>query len=94
MGHTSILQFQSRNRGTFGFKHGFARLSEPVPCVSISESRCFWFQVMEHNIEIRITVQFQSRNRGTFGFKWITYGQDQELYIGFNLVIEVLLVSS
>ena len=63
------IEFQSRNRGTFGFKHG---------CTSDQNQ----FRV------------FQSRNRGTFGFKWITYGQDQELYIGFNLGIEVLLVSS
>ena len=39
-------------------------------------------------------VQFQSRNRGSFGFKGTLVVSIAENVVCFNLVIEVLLVSS
>ena len=67
---TVIKEFQSRNRGAFGFKEKSRRASWIPSSVSISESRCFWFQV-RHSVVVSMS------SGGSF-----------------NLVIEVLLVSS
>ena len=64
------ITFQSRNRGSFGFKGNF------------------WYQ-----LAIRAS-SFQSRNRGSFGFKLMDLRLPFPLNASFNLVIEVLLVSS
>ena len=39
-------------------------------------------------------IKFQSRNRGSFDFKAIAIWEPRVIITGFNLVIEVLLISS
>ena len=63
------LKFQSRNRGTFGFKVG--------QIAGILEA-----------------AVFQSRNRDAFGFKLTLRMPTSNSKKSFNLVIEMLLVSS
>ena len=62
-------RFQSRNRGSFGFKIA-----------------TFTYTMTDEE-------GFQSRNRGSFGFKSTRLSSCRSRYPGFNLVIEVLLVS-
>ena len=64
------VQFQSRNRGSFGFKDSL------TVCMNIEAD------------------MFQSRNRGSFGFKRTDSEHEHHSTACFNLVIEVLLVSS
>ena len=67
--------FQSRNRGSFGFKI----------CRPEFQSR------NRGSFGLCQIARFQSRNRGSFGFK---QGRPFQSRNRFNLVIEVLLISS
>ena len=67
--------FQSRNRDAFRFKAMIQERSPQVHHVSISESRCFSFQVNSDKILPSRFSEFQSRNRDAFRFKFnITFG--------------------
>ena len=65
-----LIQFQSRNRDAFRFKAKWIEEKYlSLALVSISESRCFSFQVCSCCVIIRLTYLFQSRNRDAFRFK-------------------------
>ena len=66
------LMFQSRNRDAFRFKCKQFRhkcIGGDHSLVSISESRCFSFQVPINALPKIRTTMFQSRNRDAFRFK-------------------------
>ena len=67
------ILFQSRNRDAFRFKLTLALWRYTVDSVSISESRCFSFQVNYVNPSTRHHLKFQSRNRDAFRFKGDRY---------------------
>ena len=72
-----------------------AKYDDPVYRVSISESRCFSFQVMQDEHARPIQEEFQSRNRDAFRFKFTHTRYDaQGNLLSFNLGIEMLFVSS
>ena len=54
----------------------------------------FDFKSSEKLIPTWFAIAFQSRNRGSFDFKTMLMDMKGTLSIGFNLVIEVLLISS
>ena len=63
------LMFQSRNRDAFHFKILADMLRSWYWTVSISESRCFSFQVITNDSLNISPIMFQSRNRDAFHFK-------------------------
>ena len=93
----STTEFQSRNRGSFGFKKQETWTIIMAYATFQSRNRgSFGFKYTHPSgsSSVELTSGFQSRNRGSFGFKQ----QVQRLRVMwvccFNLVIEVLLVSS
>ena len=65
-----IQGFQSRNRDAFQFMcRGNPRTHRLLFSVSISQSRCFSFQVMLQQLLGHQRIQFQSRNREAFQFR-------------------------
>ena len=68
---SKLIVFQSRNRDAFRFKNASRVHDEAVNlAVSISESRCFSFQVITGRCDRCDVVGFQSRNRDAFRFKY------------------------
>ena len=65
-----------------------------VKIVSISESRCFSFQVESQCPRDINNCRFQSRNRDAFHFKSDIQKVCHPLHNGFNLGIEMLFISS
>ena len=91
-----IKLFQSRNRGSFDFKYMMKKtLSLKLLRMFQSRNRgSFDFKLMPMSSMMTGTVMFQSRNRGSFDFKAGAYEVVIHKLSRFNLVIEVLLISS
>ena len=62
--------FQSRNRDAFHFRTANFKGWPSLSVVSISQSRCFSFQVILDIITILVLDKFQSRNRDAFHFRF------------------------
>ena len=85
--------FQSRNRGSFDFK---VRCVLTMPRQFKFQSRnrgSFDFKEMMPRWKQSPSSTFQSRNRGSFDFKRRKNITTIQRLSGFNLVIEVLLIS-
>ena len=93
--HATHARFQSRNRGSFDFKPNPQLSYQSVSRLFQSRNRgSFDFKraAQVHGYEVSM---FQSRNRGSFDFKLRLKPNRLPRWIGcFNLVIEVLLISS
>ena len=92
----SVTLFQSRNRGSFDFK---SLMPSNVPMnVKKFQSRnrgSFDFKLRRQEIQSQTKFAFQSRNRGSFDFKTDSMlTMLRSFKTRFNLVIEVLLISS
>ena len=87
--------FQSRNRGSFDFKTMFAGVNRFHGKFQSRNRGSFDFKPNEFDYDEMSLFEFQSRNRGSFDFKY--YGflfLELSDNLSFNLVIEVLLISS
>ena len=62
----SAEKFQSRNRDAFHIRTRFDTEAERSSMVSISQSRCFSYQVGSVRGDAVLILQFQSRNRDAF----------------------------
>ena len=93
IGYTSKW-FQSRNRGSFDFKHLDI-------AVRLHQQLCFnlvieVLLISSHSVPNQLyaeAMSFQSRNRGSFDFKTASARWSPVENASFNLVIEVLLIS-
>ncbi len=88
-------KFQSRNRGSFDFKFydSIAGVSKWLWFQSRNRGS-FDFKKTTRHVATKSLLAFQSRNRGSFDFKLHFRLVVRVRLIGFNLVIEVLLISS
>ena len=86
--------FQSRNRDAFHFRLTEAHRNAHSHVVSISQSRCFSFQVPDTQVAIHgLPMMFQSRNRDAFHFRSTPRFLPSVRYSRFNLAIEMLFIS-
>ena len=90
------MEFQSRNRGSFDFKTSHTYPSSRCSRTFQSRNRgSFDFKAIEVTAPaLPVPEQFQSRNRGSFDFKSKDDYRKIHTLSCFNLVIEVLLISS
>ena len=73
--------------------HQKRRIRQPIP-VSISQSRFLSFQVLRLRRFLFWGLSFQSRNRDSCHFRILRIRlQETSLTIGFNLAIEILVIS-
>ena len=88
-------EFQSRNRGSFDFKLAEACGCHPSELLFQSRNRgSFDFKGGSQTMTYPFPYKFQSRNRGSFDFKTASSSAGYPRHQSFNLVIEVLLISS
>ena len=86
--------FQSRNRGSFDFKHIVIKIKLSNDCPFQSRNRGSFDFKLSYSLDQGLSKMFQSRNRGSFDFKSVSELSEAEGISSFNLVIEVLLISS
>ena len=86
--------FQSRNRDAFHFRNRRCSASRASAAVSISQSRCFSFQVADRDNRTDELGKFQYRNRDAFHFRLTNIRRRRKPSgTGFNLAIEMLFIS-
>ena len=89
-----IALFQSRNRGSFDFKSTkFGIQLQEIEFQSRNRGS-FDFKFRIPSFYRQSYLSFQSRNRGSFDFKRTMSNDKIRIHHRFNLVIEVLLISS
>ena len=89
------LTFQSRNRGSFGFKFSILGQKAMVRFQFRSRNRGFSLQGGIFHMVMIVEFLFRSRNRGSFDFKYPQHSKllEKSESQGFHLVIKVLLIS-
>ena len=95
---SSGLMFQSRNRDAFDFKSRLPltrhRFGLPFPSFQSRNRDAFDFKYHDVSVNLNTGELFQSRNRDAFDFKRDEGIETDTLLDSFNLVIEMLLISS